>query len=128
MLGWLKTIALMRKVRHRGFFKVGWVFTFAAAACNLGRRRTFSVIMDNQRNSLTGGNYYPWNMDGFSARDVPLTRKDVTYPQLAVMGASARHVASWWGVESYFYKEGYSREISKRSTRSRTKETADHRS
>jgi transposase len=28
----LKTIALLRKVRHRGIFKVGWVFTFAAAA------------------------------------------------------------------------------------------------
>ena len=29
--GWVKTIALLRKVRHRGIFKVGWVFTFAAA-------------------------------------------------------------------------------------------------
>ena len=29
--GWLKTVALLRKVRHRGIFKVGWVFTFAAA-------------------------------------------------------------------------------------------------
>jgi transposase len=38
--GWLKTIALMRKVRHRGIFKVGWVFTFAAAAYNLVRMRT----------------------------------------------------------------------------------------
>ena len=37
--GWLKTIALMRKVRHRGIFKVGWVFTFAAAASNLVRMR-----------------------------------------------------------------------------------------
>jgi transposase len=35
--GWLKTIALMRKVRHRGLEKVGWVFTFAAAAYNLVR-------------------------------------------------------------------------------------------
>ncbi|HTD54535.1 MAG TPA: IS5 family transposase [Silvibacterium sp.] len=35
--GWLKTIALMRKVRHRGIEKVGWVFTFAAAAYNLVR-------------------------------------------------------------------------------------------
>jgi hypothetical protein len=33
--GWLKTIALMRKVRHRGLAKVGWVFNFAAAAYNL---------------------------------------------------------------------------------------------
>ena len=37
--GWLKTIALMRKVRHRGMDKVGWVFTFAAAAYNLVRMR-----------------------------------------------------------------------------------------
>jgi IS5 family transposase len=37
--GWLKTIALMRKVRHRGLAKVGWVFTFAAAAYNLVRMR-----------------------------------------------------------------------------------------
>jgi len=37
--GWLKTIALMRKARHRGIEKVGWVFTFAAAAYNLVRMR-----------------------------------------------------------------------------------------
>jgi transposase len=37
--GWLKTIALIRKVRHRGLCKVGWVFTFAAAAYNLVRMR-----------------------------------------------------------------------------------------
>jgi transposase len=37
--GWLKTIALMRKVRHRGLEKVAWVFTFAAAAYNLVRMR-----------------------------------------------------------------------------------------
>ena len=37
--GWLKTIALMRKVRHRGIHKVGWVFALAAAAYNLVRMR-----------------------------------------------------------------------------------------
>lgn len=37
--GWMKTIALMRKVRHRGLAKVGWVFTLAAAAYNLVRMR-----------------------------------------------------------------------------------------
>jgi IS5 family transposase len=41
--GWLKTIALMRKVRHRGIFKVGWVFTFAAAAYNLVRMRNLEL-------------------------------------------------------------------------------------
>ena len=33
--GWLKTIALLRKVRHRGTLKVDWMFTFACAAYNL---------------------------------------------------------------------------------------------
>jgi len=37
--GWLKDIALMRKLKHRGLFKVGWIFTFAAAAYNLVRMR-----------------------------------------------------------------------------------------
>ncbi len=41
--GWLKTIALLRKVRHRGIFKVDWVFTFACAAYNLVRLRNLSV-------------------------------------------------------------------------------------
>ena len=37
--GWLKTIALLRRLRHRGVFKVGWIFRFAAAAYNLVRMR-----------------------------------------------------------------------------------------
>src|SRR5712692_8836456 len=37
--GWMKTIALMRKVRHRRIEKVAWMFTFAAAAYNLVRMR-----------------------------------------------------------------------------------------
>ena len=41
--GWLKTIALLRKVRHRGLFKVDWVFTFACAAYNLVRLRNLSL-------------------------------------------------------------------------------------
>jgi transposase len=41
--GWLKTIALLRKVRHRGIFKVGWNFTFAAAAYNLIRMRNLAI-------------------------------------------------------------------------------------
>lgn len=42
--GWLKTIALMRKVRHRGGEKVAWVFTFAAAAYNLVRMKNLLAI------------------------------------------------------------------------------------
>jgi transposase len=41
--GWLKTIALLRKVRHRGILRVGWVFTFAAAAYNLVRMRNLAI-------------------------------------------------------------------------------------
>jgi IS5 family transposase len=37
--GWLKSIALLRKVRHRGTLKVDWIFTFACAAYNLVRMR-----------------------------------------------------------------------------------------
>jgi transposase len=39
VFGWMKTVAMLRKTRHRGVFKVGWVFTFAAAAYNLVRMR-----------------------------------------------------------------------------------------
>jgi transposase len=40
VFGWLKTVGALRKTRHRGVFKVGWVFTFAASAYNLVRMRT----------------------------------------------------------------------------------------
>ena len=39
VFGWLKTVGGLGKTRHRGVFKVGWVFTFAAAAYNLVRMR-----------------------------------------------------------------------------------------
>jgi hypothetical protein len=41
--GWLETIALLRKVRHRGIFKVGWAFTLAAVAYNLVRMRNLAI-------------------------------------------------------------------------------------
>jgi IS5 family transposase len=39
----LNTIALFRKARHRGIFKVGRVFTFAADAYNLVRLRNLAM-------------------------------------------------------------------------------------
>jgi len=39
IFGWLKTVALMRKTRHRGVRRVGWMFTFATAVYNLVRMR-----------------------------------------------------------------------------------------
>jgi len=42
--GWMKDIALMRKMKHRGLEKVEWLFTFAAAAYNLVRMRKLLAI------------------------------------------------------------------------------------
>jgi len=39
IFGWLKTIGLMRKTRHRGIDRGGWMFTFANAVYNLVRIR-----------------------------------------------------------------------------------------
>jgi len=41
--GWIKTVALLRKLRHRGGRLVDWIFTFAAAAYNLVRWRTLTA-------------------------------------------------------------------------------------
>jgi len=37
VFGWMKTLGLLRKLRHRGLEQVGWVFTFTAPAYNLVR-------------------------------------------------------------------------------------------
>jgi transposase len=42
IFGWIKTIAGLRKTRHRGKDRVGWMFTFAAAAYNLVRMRNLA--------------------------------------------------------------------------------------
>ena len=44
IFGWMKTIGGLRKTRHRGADRVGWVFTFAAAAYNLVRMRNLLPI------------------------------------------------------------------------------------
>lgn len=45
IFGWIKTIAGLRKTRHRGRDRVGWMFTFAAAAFNLVRMRNLAQAM-----------------------------------------------------------------------------------
>lgn len=40
IFGWLKTVGLFRKTRHKGVPRVNWMFTFTAAAYNLVRMRT----------------------------------------------------------------------------------------
>ncbi len=39
IFGWLKTVGLLRKLRHRGTARVNWIFIFATAAYNLVRMR-----------------------------------------------------------------------------------------
>jgi transposase len=39
IFGWMKTIGLMRKTRHRGHARVGWQFLFTAAVYDLMRMR-----------------------------------------------------------------------------------------
>jgi IS5 family transposase len=44
VFGWIKTVAGLRKTRHRGLARVSWMFTFAAAGYNLVRMRTLAPI------------------------------------------------------------------------------------
>jgi transposase len=39
IFGWLKTVAVLRKTRHRGTDRVDWMFTFGVAVYNLVRMR-----------------------------------------------------------------------------------------
>ena len=43
IFGWLKTIGGLRKTRHRGVERVGWMFSFALAAYNLVRMRNLAA-------------------------------------------------------------------------------------
>ena len=45
IFGWLKTVALMRKLRHRGRAVIEWLFTFAVAAYNLVRIRNLTAAV-----------------------------------------------------------------------------------
>jgi transposase len=44
IFGWIKTVASLRKTKHRGVHKVEWVFTFATAAYNLVRIRNLRAV------------------------------------------------------------------------------------
>ena len=49
IFGWMKVIANMRKVKHRGKDRVGWQFTFAAAVYNLVR---ITCVQDSSAMSM----------------------------------------------------------------------------
>ncbi len=42
IFGWLKTVGLLRKTRHRGRARVSWMFLFSLAAYNLVRIRNLA--------------------------------------------------------------------------------------
>lgn len=44
IFGWIKTIGNLRKTRHRGRERVGWMFTFTAAVYNLVRMRNLTTM------------------------------------------------------------------------------------
>jgi transposase len=44
IFGWIKTVGMLGKLRHRGLERVGWVFTFALAAYNLVRMRNLEAV------------------------------------------------------------------------------------
>jgi len=44
IFGWMKTVGNLRKTRHRGEDRVGWVFTLTAAAYNLVRLRNLMAV------------------------------------------------------------------------------------
>lgn len=43
--GWIKTIALLRKTRHRGKDRVGWMYVFTAAAFNIVRIKNLTALV-----------------------------------------------------------------------------------
>jgi transposase len=45
IFGWLKTVALLRKLRHRGRAVIEWLFTLAVAAYNLVRIRNLTALV-----------------------------------------------------------------------------------
>ncbi len=45
VFGWIKTIGLMRKTRHRGRRRVDWMFVFSAAVYNLVRIRNLQAAL-----------------------------------------------------------------------------------
>jgi len=69
IFGWMKTVGNLRKTRHRGEDRVGWVFPLPAAAYNLVRIRNLlrRGRGDNGAQSRAGSARYahfgPWRLD-----------------------------------------------------------------
>src|SRR5438105_2853309 len=44
VFGWMKTVGMLRQLRHRGLERVGWVFTLAAATYNSAHADTDAEV------------------------------------------------------------------------------------
>ena len=44
IFGWMKTVGMLRKTRHRGVDRVGWMYTFGVAVYNLVRMRNMMQV------------------------------------------------------------------------------------
>ena len=44
IFGWLESVGLLRKLRHRGSERVNWIFIFATAVYNLVRIRNLAEV------------------------------------------------------------------------------------
>jgi len=62
VFGWMKTVGLLRKLRHRRPEHVGWVFTFTAAVYNLVRIRNLNGRILHPKYAL-GAYRPPQNFD-----------------------------------------------------------------
>jgi hypothetical protein len=58
--GGMKTIGLLRQLRHRGLLKVDWVFIFTAAAYNLVRIRNLQPAAQVGGRSVSGNASRPF--------------------------------------------------------------------
>src|ERR1043166_7093910 len=59
--GWLKTVALLRKVHHRGVSKVHWIFTLACAATIWCACEIWPPHSDR----VSPGRSVPWSLQRF---------------------------------------------------------------
>jgi hypothetical protein len=76
VFGWLETVGLMRKTRHRGSRRVGWMFTFTAAVYNLVRMRNWPP------RSRSGPEHDRTARDGTKSTGIPGSAK-ASPPRLA---------------------------------------------
>ena len=85
VFGWMKTVGLMRKTRHRGSRRVGWMFTFTAAVYNLVRMRNLAAAVHVVVQSTTARHAIEQRAPRIVDRRKPRCR------EILILGARERH-------------------------------------